>query len=108
MNCYCANYYGSIGCRNTVSKFGERCKLCVALKSGASMSNGLLDEDDLWMIPDHHQQHQHQHQQQGQGQKHQQYSSSSSGGGGGGQRGWSGGVGGTSGSGVGGGRFGRK
>jgi hypothetical protein len=27
--CYCSNYYGSIGCRNTVSKFGERCKLCV-------------------------------------------------------------------------------
>ncbi|KAK4453467.1 hypothetical protein QBC34DRAFT_376372 [Podospora aff. communis PSN243] len=48
--CYCSNYYGSIGCRNTVSKFGERCKLCVALKSGASLSHGLLSEDDLWMV----------------------------------------------------------
>ncbi|KAK1833077.1 hypothetical protein QBC39DRAFT_51094 [Podospora conica] len=127
MSCYCANYYvrphppqnhhhhrglssqktkpqGSIGCRNTVSKFGERCKLCVALKSGASMSNGLLDEDDLWMVPD---QHQHQHQQ-GQSQ------GSSSGSGGGGQRGWgTSGAAGTGGSGSHGhggvsGRFGRK
>lgn len=48
--CYCSNYYGSIGCRNTVSKFGERCKLCMALKSGASMSHGMLAEDDLWML----------------------------------------------------------
>jgi len=48
--CYCSNYYGSIGCRNTVSKFGERCKLCVALKSGASLSHGLLSDDDLWMV----------------------------------------------------------
>lgn len=53
MSCYCANYYGSIGCRNTVSRFGDRCKLCVALKSGASMSNGLLSDDhDLWMAPE--------------------------------------------------------
>ncbi|KAK0729860.1 hypothetical protein B0H67DRAFT_547934 [Lasiosphaeris hirsuta] len=66
--CYCANYYvcepksstgqeltariqGSINCRNTVAKFGERCKLCLALKSGASMSHGLLAADDLWMLP---------------------------------------------------------
>ncbi|KAK3363452.1 hypothetical protein B0T25DRAFT_527503 [Lasiosphaeria hispida] len=49
--CYCANYYGSINCRNTVAKFGERCKLCMALKSGASMSHGLLSGDDLWMLP---------------------------------------------------------
>ncbi|KAK3943122.1 hypothetical protein QBC46DRAFT_378247 [Diplogelasinospora grovesii] len=44
--CYCANYYGSINCRNTVYKFGERCKLCLALKSGASLSEGLLPDDD--------------------------------------------------------------
>ncbi|KAK3693733.1 hypothetical protein B0T22DRAFT_48605 [Podospora appendiculata] len=47
--CYCANYYGSINCRNSVSKFGDRCKLCLALKSGASLTGGLLPEDGLWM-----------------------------------------------------------
>ncbi|EKD14318.1 hypothetical protein MBM_07548 [Drepanopeziza brunnea f. sp. 'multigermtubi' MB_m1] len=25
---YCANYYGSINCHNTVMKFGDRCALC--------------------------------------------------------------------------------
>ncbi|KAJ9155144.1 hypothetical protein NKR23_g1998 [Pleurostoma richardsiae] len=42
MACYCANYYGSINCHNTVSRFGDRCKLCLALKSGASLTDGLL------------------------------------------------------------------
>ncbi|KAK2075053.1 hypothetical protein P8C59_009211 [Phyllachora maydis] len=49
--CYCANYYGSINCRNTVMKFGDRCKLCVALNSGASMTDGLLPSDNLYMLP---------------------------------------------------------
>ncbi|KAK1768685.1 hypothetical protein QBC33DRAFT_355416 [Phialemonium atrogriseum] len=49
-NCYCANYYGSVHCRNMVSKFGDRCKLCLALKSGASLSEGLLPQDELWMV----------------------------------------------------------
>ncbi|KAK1750246.1 hypothetical protein QBC47DRAFT_365410 [Echria macrotheca] len=51
--CYCANYYGSIACPNRVSKFGDRCKLCLALKSGSSLSHGLLDDNDLdlWMSP---------------------------------------------------------
>ncbi|KAH8886684.1 hypothetical protein GQ53DRAFT_657522 [Thozetella sp. PMI_491] len=48
--CYCANYYGSVHCRNTVSRFGDRCKLCLALKSGASISDGLLPEDG-YMVP---------------------------------------------------------
>ncbi|KAK3371993.1 hypothetical protein B0H63DRAFT_285562 [Podospora didyma] len=49
--CYCANYYDKINCTNTVSKFGERCKLCMTLKHGASLSDGMLSEDHLWMTP---------------------------------------------------------
>lgn len=69
MSSYCANYYvcvlprtrlshkakthqqltlktqGSINCHNVVNRFGDRCKLCLALKSGASMSDGMLPED---------------------------------------------------------------
>ncbi|RAL68507.1 hypothetical protein DID88_007235 [Monilinia fructigena] len=30
MSCYCANYYGSLNCQNVVSKFGDRCSLCLA------------------------------------------------------------------------------
>ncbi|PSR78835.1 hypothetical protein BD289DRAFT_354619, partial [Coniella lustricola] len=45
MSSYCANYYGSINCHNVVNRFGDRCKLCLALKSGASLSDGLLPED---------------------------------------------------------------
>ncbi|KAA8567738.1 hypothetical protein MFRU_010g01300 [Monilinia fructicola] len=30
MSCYCANYYGSLNCQNMVSKFGDRCSLCLA------------------------------------------------------------------------------
>ncbi|KAF3768692.1 hypothetical protein M406DRAFT_354973 [Cryphonectria parasitica EP155] len=45
MSSYCANYYGSVNCHNVVSRFGDRCKLCLSLKSGASMSDGLLPED---------------------------------------------------------------
>ncbi|OIW31103.1 hypothetical protein CONLIGDRAFT_679839 [Coniochaeta ligniaria NRRL 30616] len=48
-NCYCANYYGSVNCQNMVSRFGERCKLCMALKSGASLSNNLLPEELRWL-----------------------------------------------------------
>lgn len=36
---------GSINCHNVVNRFGDRCKLCLALKSGASMSDGMLPED---------------------------------------------------------------
>jgi len=49
--CYCANYYGSVNCKNAVSRFGDRCKLCMALKSGASMSAGLLPSTGLFMAP---------------------------------------------------------
>ncbi|CAN8100417.1 unnamed protein product [Discula destructiva] len=45
MSSYCANYYGSVNCHNVVHRFGDRCKLCLALKSGASMSDGMLPED---------------------------------------------------------------
>lgn len=48
---YCANYYGSINCHNTVTRFGDRCKLCLALKSGASLSQGLLPEDETYRVP---------------------------------------------------------
>lgn len=36
---------GSINCHNVVNRFGDRCKLCLALKSGASMTDGMLPED---------------------------------------------------------------
>lgn len=36
---------GSVNCHNVVNRFGDRCKLCLALKSGASMSEGMLPED---------------------------------------------------------------
>lgn len=39
---------GSINCHNVVNHFGDRCKLCLALKSGASMSEGLLPDDDSY------------------------------------------------------------
>ncbi|TLD21892.1 hypothetical protein PspLS_08204 [Pyricularia sp. CBS 133598] len=52
MACYCANFYGSINCHNQVTRFGDRCKLCIALKSGASMSSGLLSSDsESWSQP---------------------------------------------------------
>ncbi|KAK0628612.1 hypothetical protein B0T17DRAFT_614508 [Bombardia bombarda] len=41
----------SPNCRNTVAKFGDRCKLCVSLNSGASLSNNMLPEDSLWIAP---------------------------------------------------------
>ncbi|KAK4178899.1 hypothetical protein QBC36DRAFT_323785 [Triangularia setosa] len=50
--CPCANYYNRPNpnrCTNYVSKFGERCKLCVTVKDGQSMTRGLLPEDELWM-----------------------------------------------------------
>ncbi|EGO53637.1 hypothetical protein NEUTE1DRAFT_74426 [Neurospora tetrasperma FGSC 2508] len=48
--CYCANYYGSIRCNNVVMRFGDRCKMCMLQKSGASLSRGLLPEHmDLWI-----------------------------------------------------------
>ncbi|CAG8984275.1 hypothetical protein HYALB_00010700 [Hymenoscyphus albidus] len=43
MTCYCANYYGSINCHNTVSKFGDRCAHCLSTQGGSnsySYSNG--------------------------------------------------------------------
>ncbi|WPJ58776.1 hypothetical protein SMAC4_12907 [Sordaria macrospora] len=48
--CYCANYYGSIRCTNAVMRFGERCKMCMLQKTGASLSHGLLPEHtDLYI-----------------------------------------------------------
>ncbi|KAK4211400.1 hypothetical protein QBC37DRAFT_389710 [Rhypophila decipiens] len=38
---------GSLNCRNMVPKFGDRCRLCVALKSGSSISENLLPDDIL-------------------------------------------------------------
>ncbi|KAL2111065.1 hypothetical protein VUR80DRAFT_324 [Thermomyces stellatus] len=44
MTFYCSNYYGSIQCRTTVARFGDRCKLCTVMRVGASISDGLLPE----------------------------------------------------------------
>ncbi|KAL2258343.1 hypothetical protein VTK26DRAFT_8376 [Humicola hyalothermophila] len=49
--CYCANYYCSIRCTNKVTDFGQRCKLCTIMKSGASLSPGLLPDDCSWSMP---------------------------------------------------------
>ncbi|KUI69732.1 hypothetical protein VM1G_04868 [Cytospora mali] len=45
MSYYCANYYSFINCQNIVSRFGERCDLCLVLKSGASLSDGILPDE---------------------------------------------------------------
>lgn len=42
----CANFYCAVQCKNTVSFFGDRCKLCVILRSGQDLSYGLLPEYD--------------------------------------------------------------
>ncbi|ROW13706.1 hypothetical protein VPNG_04535 [Cytospora leucostoma] len=42
MSYYCANYYSFINCQNIVTHFGDRCDLCLVLKSGASLSHGML------------------------------------------------------------------
>ncbi|PMD14153.1 hypothetical protein NA56DRAFT_584245 [Hyaloscypha hepaticicola] len=36
MTCYCANYYGSINCHNSVTKFGDRCAYCLVTGSSSS------------------------------------------------------------------------
>ncbi|KAI1141118.1 hypothetical protein F5Y05DRAFT_299600 [Hypoxylon sp. FL0543] len=61
MHCYCANYYGAVNCKNKVSQFGQRCKLCTVLNEGTSAkgdifkinsndyaydSEGMEDDDD--------------------------------------------------------------
>ncbi|KAF3797140.1 hypothetical protein GCG54_00009110 [Colletotrichum gloeosporioides] len=67
MGYYCSNYYGSIHCHNTVSRFGDRCHLCAvcslthhsltaqkilisdqASKRGAAIKEGLLSEAERW------------------------------------------------------------
>ncbi|KAK3991175.1 hypothetical protein QBC44DRAFT_323712 [Cladorrhinum sp. PSN332] len=47
--CYCSNYYTQIRCTNTVTKFGERCKLCTIVKDGKSLTPGRLPESTLWL-----------------------------------------------------------
>ncbi|KAL2161319.1 hypothetical protein VTH06DRAFT_8540 [Thermothelomyces fergusii] len=61
--CYCANYYSSVRCTNTVGKFGQRCGLCTILKTGASLSPGRLPDDCLWLLsqPPSREEHEDQH-----------------------------------------------
>ncbi|PVH86208.1 hypothetical protein DL98DRAFT_582797 [Cadophora sp. DSE1049] len=53
MTCYCANYYGSINCHNTVTKFGDRCALCqsnqVNTAGAEAMQNGLPQANQQWV-----------------------------------------------------------
>ncbi|KAN0089378.1 hypothetical protein V8E51_019638 [Hyaloscypha variabilis] len=53
MTCYCANYYGSINCHNTVPRFGDRCALCLSTQAGSSSSsnyqNGAPQADEQWV-----------------------------------------------------------
>ncbi|RDW62225.1 hypothetical protein BP6252_11658 [Coleophoma cylindrospora] len=53
MACYCANYYGSINCHNQVSKFGDRCALCLSSYSQSTvaraMQNGIPQASEQWM-----------------------------------------------------------
>ncbi|SPO00188.1 uncharacterized protein DNG_03037 [Cephalotrichum gorgonifer] len=44
MTFYCSNYYGSIQCQTTVTRFGDRCKLCTVMRVGSSISDGLLPD----------------------------------------------------------------
>ncbi|KAH8772990.1 hypothetical protein BGZ57DRAFT_763984 [Hyaloscypha finlandica] len=52
MTCYCANYYGSINCHNTVPRFGDRCALCLVTSGSSSSSsnqNGIQKADEQWV-----------------------------------------------------------
>ncbi|KAI0837966.1 hypothetical protein F5Y06DRAFT_58397 [Hypoxylon sp. FL0890] len=42
MHCYCANYYGAVNCKNKVSQFGQRCKLCTVLNEGMPAKHDLF------------------------------------------------------------------
>ncbi|OTA82268.1 hypothetical protein M434DRAFT_401075 [Hypoxylon sp. CO27-5] len=42
MHCYCANYYGAVNCKNKVTQFGQRCKLCTVLNEGRPPKNDLF------------------------------------------------------------------
>ncbi|ROV95433.1 hypothetical protein VMCG_08527 [Cytospora schulzeri] len=53
MSYYCANYYSFINCHNIVSRFGDRCDLCLVLKSGASLTDGILPEESSHNNHDH-------------------------------------------------------
>ncbi|KAJ5035068.1 uncharacterized protein L3040_008330 [Drepanopeziza brunnea f. sp. 'multigermtubi'] len=50
---YCANYYGSINCHNTVMKFGDRCALCtknyINTSSAELLENGLPQANQQWV-----------------------------------------------------------
>ncbi|CZR62832.1 uncharacterized protein PAC_12729 [Phialocephala subalpina] len=50
MACYCANYYGSVNCHNTVSKFGDRCALCMSTQvtSSGATTNGYPQGNEQW------------------------------------------------------------
>ncbi|KAI0424807.1 hypothetical protein F5Y09DRAFT_323355 [Xylaria sp. FL1042] len=41
MLCYCANFYGAVNCQNKVTKFGDRCQLCMAMNEGSSAADEL-------------------------------------------------------------------
>ncbi|ROV87821.1 hypothetical protein VSDG_09596 [Cytospora chrysosperma] len=56
MSYYCANYYTFINCHHIVTRFGDRCDLCLLLKSGASLTNGILPEESS-----HNNSHDHMH-----------------------------------------------
>ncbi|KAG4437695.1 hypothetical protein IFR05_006819 [Cadophora sp. M221] len=53
MTCYCANYYGSINCHNTVTQFGDRCALCMSTNVNTTgpeaMQNGLPQANQQWV-----------------------------------------------------------
>ncbi|KAI0803602.1 hypothetical protein GGR55DRAFT_662294 [Xylaria sp. FL0064] len=41
MFCYCANFYGAVNCQNKVTRFGDRCHLCMAMNEGSSAADEL-------------------------------------------------------------------
>ncbi|KAK4230912.1 hypothetical protein QBC38DRAFT_451633 [Podospora fimiseda] len=49
---YCCNYYSQTQCTNTVSSFGDRCKLCRLVKDGKPLTPGLLPLNIPYIQPE--------------------------------------------------------
>ncbi|KAL2062360.1 hypothetical protein VTL71DRAFT_6626 [Oculimacula yallundae] len=53
MTCYCANYYSSKNCHNNVTKFGDRCALCLSYNlnpiRAEEIKNGVWKANQRWV-----------------------------------------------------------
>ncbi|KAI1271075.1 hypothetical protein F5Y07DRAFT_406073 [Xylaria sp. FL0933] len=62
MFCYCANFYGAVNCQNKVTRFGDRCHLCMAMNEGSSAADELhFDSPPKYRMSSTHQRHSNNH-----------------------------------------------